>query len=177
MGAYAFQHRNVSDRRACVAVLAGLWIIGFLYGVHSVHTEGEAFVCAMHSAAACRMSIIFPFGALVLPFVYTAFSLYISRPMLIYPLCVLKAVLYGAASYALVFAFGRASWLVSAFLLFSDHLSIFILWLIWIPALTGRNSFSWRKSLIEVSFVIAAGILDYLFISPYLVFLISNTGR
>lgn len=143
-----------------------VWILGLLCG-------GLFAVCADHSVFSWmrmppggHLSIVGLLLVPFFPFLITALAVYLSCPWLIYLTCAYKGFCYGACVGVIRMAFGSAAGLIHVLLLFTDCLTMPVLYWLWIQSLQG--SFRLRKaSSCAVLFAIIAAV-DWKWVAPFL---------
>jgi hypothetical protein len=122
----------------------------------------------MRSGSYDAVSIVNLLTVTLLPFLFSAFAVYIRSYGLLAVLCFIKSVCFGFVSSGLLMAWGSAGWLIRLLLMFSDLICLVPLWWCWIHFSEdeARNgSFSlWIPCMIAACIV----CLDYRYISPLL---------
>lgn len=153
-----------------VAVLACAWTAGLFSGLLFSSSAGDSLFPAMLAAARSPVSVFGLLASILLPFLFTAFAVYISQPRLLVPIAFFKAFLFSYLGFGILTAFGSAGWLVRLLLTFSDLFTMPLLWWIWLN--DTPETFIRRCA---AAFLVAApvGIIDYCIISPFLAMLIS----
>jgi hypothetical protein len=152
-------------------VLLGIfWFLGMLSAVVTYSQTRISFSSLMRLAAADQVSIVSLILSLLLPYLLSAFAVYISKPLLLLPIAFLRGfslmlVFMGASE-----AFGSAGWLVRSLFLFSDLSFMPFLYLFWHRNISGVTQ-DGRWVCCMVGIFIAC--LDYRYVSPFLVGLLS----
>ena len=149
-------------------ILVLCWVLGLLAGAACSLSAGEPLISLMYSAVERRVSFISLLGILILPFLCSAFAVYIHTPGILFLICFLKAFSFGFVFAAVCAAFSNSFWLVRWLLLFSESLLIPVLFWFWLHFLSGQ-----RRRLLFPSVVSAAAILlitaiDHTYISAFL---------
>ena len=121
----------------------------------------------MRAAANGRVSIVLLLSAALMPFLITAYAVSIKQHTAVWALAFFQSFFYVLCGVLTVRSFGSAGWLVQPMLQFSDSVaSILFCWF-------GLRCFSRgdvRKDLTVCVFIcIAAVIMDYFLVSPFLV--------
>lgn len=155
--------------RACTPILALSWIIGILIGVYSGISAGPFVLSLMRMAGDAHMSIVGLLVCMSLPFLISAFLLSLRIPWFVPVVAFFKACSYGFCALAIVRAFGSAGFLVKFLFLFSDTLTLPVLYWFWLRQLSCSCG-SLKKDLVTALGIVAVIVLlDHLLISPFLV--------
>ena len=160
--------------RVRVFVLICCWICGLLLGIHYASRADDTYFLLMHTAATARVSITGLLAAVFLPFLFSAFAVYILRPELLLAVCFLKAASFSCCSFGLMHAFGSAGWLVRFLLQFSDCFMIPVLLWFSVRHIVKSVKPVWRDFLICSLWMLIVGAFDYCIVSPFLVGLIDH---
>ena len=164
---------SIFFRNSSLLLLLLIWFLGLLLGSFLTAALGESFFLLMRTAASSRVSIVGLIASSYLPFLFSAFAVYIGKPKLLYLCCFVKALLFASCAYASLTAFQSAGWLVRCLLQFSDILLVPALCWFSIQQVSGEGSLRRDFSFCTVLFLLA-GSLDYCVVSPFLVMLIAN---
>ena len=168
--------RSSSDSRlTCFLssyLIGAVWLAGFLLGGFFLPYAGDSYLLLMRSAVSSPVSIVGLFSGVLLPFLISAFAVYLSMPLVLACTCFLKAFSFSVCAGAVFSAFGSAGWLILILMQFSDCCMLPVM--VWFSCRhwkTGRRNL--RRDLTAVLFsAVAVGIMDYCIVSPYLVMLI-----
>ena len=160
-------------RNRAVVLLTIIWLFGLLLGAIIAVASGDTFFLLMRTAASSRVSIVGLIACSYLPFLFSAYAVYIGKFQLLYLCCFFKALLFALCACASLFAYDSAGWLVRILLQFSDILLLPVLCWFAIRQISGLNTLKRDFSLCTACFVVA-GSLDYCVVSPFLVLLIDN---
>lgn len=155
-------------------VLACCWITGLLLGIQYATQADDTYFLLMRSAASCRVSITGLLAAVFLPFLFSAFAVYISRPEFLLVICFLKAASFSCCAFALMHAFGSAGWLVRFLLQFSDCCMVPVLVWFSVRHIAKPEKSVWNDFLICSLWMLIVGAFDYCVVSPFLVGLIDH---
>lgn len=155
------------QRKWEIVFLAFCFSMGLVFGTLSFY-RADLSSSLMHGAISGSVSIVHLLSVILLPFLLSALAVFFSKPKLIFAIAFLKAFNFAFISAGVFAAFGCGGWLVRWLLMFSDCLTMPLLWLYWL-----RNAFGCRAFRIwEVGTTAAAycliGCLDYYFIMPLL---------
>lgn len=155
-------------RKWSARLLAFSWILGLGCGGLVFRFAGESIVSLMPIAVSGPVSIVGLLTCTLLPFLFTAFAVYVSLPWLLIVVSFCKSFLYAYVSCAVLTAFGSAGWLVRALLLFSDTCGAVLLYSCWLWYLDrGRRSSVFGVCAYSIA-AAAAALMDGLYIAPLL---------
>lgn len=165
-----FLHRLYSSvcRKSCYILLACSWILGLGLGVLLFRYSGSGIVSLVGAAVIDRFSIVGLLSSLLLPFLFSALAVYISRPGLLYLICLAKAAAFGYLSCALFSAFPGCGWLVRLLFLFADQTGIILLFVYWQRHISGFRRFSMAGIGVYFAVILVAAGTDYCWIAPLL---------
>jgi len=93
-------------------VLSLLWLFGLLTGAILSISADTLLSSAMLSAFTGSLSIFCLLSALLLPLLFTVFSVYISQPCILLLVAFIKAFLFSFVGIGLLESFGSSAWLV-----------------------------------------------------------------
>ena len=163
-----FLHLRFADylRKYAVFTLACSWISGLILGISiskSVSVEVPASIAASPNAS--------PYGVVMVtlfPILVSVLLMYMSQNWLIPVIAFFKSFSFSYVSWILMRDFGSASWLIQFLMMFSDCVSLPLLWWFWCRSLKADKPFSFALSAPLVFTAVAIAILDYRFISPIL---------
>ena len=160
-------------RRRNVSVLAFVLGCGFLFGSILSALPGNSDCMLITAAADYPASAGALLAVTLLPFLFTAFALFIRRRRLLLLISYLKASAFSYICGSVLRMYGQSGWLLVTLLLFSDCLALPLLCWVWIRSLDDGRRVALR--VIPVVFFLVSGIafLDCRLISPYLARLIS----
>ena len=160
-------------RKSAAVFLALSWLAGLMLGVVLfVHTDG-CFSSLMRGALDDTVSIVVRISVAVLPFLFSAFAVYIFKPGLLLPVCFLKAFAFSFVSVGVLSSFGSGGWALRWLLMFTDILSLPVLYFYWRQHISGDVCFSGSGTFFMLSLLILIGCIDCCCISPFLAGLIS----
>ena len=157
---YSCLHRNVS-----VMVISACFLLGLILGIRFSHTV-DFSVSLMRGALCGAVSIVRLLSVLLLPLLFSALAVYFSKPRLLYGIAFLKAFLFAFVSGSVVSCFGSAGWLARWLIMFSDCMSLPLLWLYWLRHIPGRNPFQGTDTILTASGLALIAILDHTLIMP-----------
>ena len=163
-------HREQSNfRQLYSSTFLGLaWAFGFAAGLIVHCTVGPVFSLWMPGIMRSPVSIVGLLCVTCFPFLFSAFAVYIGMRWLLYPVCFGKALLFSAVSAGIWVQFGSAGWLAWLLIMFSDVVSLPLLFGYCSRHISGFRLFSASEVLFTVSCLILIGSVDYGCISPFL---------
>lgn len=161
-------------RRACVLYLAFSWCAGLLSGVFLASSAGSTSFPMMRAAVESRVSIVSLLVAGFLPFLFSAFAVSISQPMLLLPICFFKAFTFAFCAALVTAAFGSAGTLLRLLLLFSDSCTLPVLCWFCLRHIRGDELPVVKDLAISTVCIMGIAIVDYWLISPFWVKIIEN---
>ena len=145
------------------------WIVGLVAGAACSASAGDSIVSLMCSAVQCRVSFISLLGTMILPFLISAFSVYVQAPFALYIVSFWKAFSHCFVFAGLCLAFPNSYWFIRWFLMFSDSLIIPVLFWFWLYILAKGSD---RRLIFPVVTCSAAVFMitaiDYRIISAFL---------
>ena len=154
--------------------LASAMLVGAIFGVFLAMQSTDIFLPLMRAAAGCRMSIVGLIASRFLPFLFSAFAVYIAQHWLLIPIFFIKGCAITWCGCLTVAAFGSAGWLVQPLFQFSDILLMPVLFWFCIRRIVQTHAAIWRDLKICGAAFVLAGALDYCIISPFLVMLLTT---
>ena len=163
-------HKRLSDilRRKSIVFLAIWWFAGLILGALAAYHLSYSFFSLMRAAAQSRVSIVSLMTVTLLPLFASALAVFLDRPVWIFGISFVKAFLYSLCIAGTIGAFGSAAWLVAFLFLFSDNLTIPVLFLFCLRHIEGRKRSFWADCLICSGVCVLVGIIDSCLISPFL---------
>ena len=166
MGKFLHLQSVIQSRKYAAFTLACCWVSGLILGfLIAGETSAELIplVDSFQNRHAIRLMTVTLF-----PVAVSALLLYMGLPRLIPVIAFLKSFSFAYVSGLLMQNFGTAGWLIQLLMMFSDCLSLPVLWLFWHRSLKYAHSSLLNLSLPTVLATLAIGILDIRFISPIL---------
>lgn len=160
---------RVTHSSAVRRILLGMaWLLGMLIAV--VTYSQTCISSMMHLAASDQVSIVSLIVSVLLPYLLSAFAVYISKPLLLLPIAFLRGFSLMLVLIGTTEAFGSAGWLVRSLFLFSDLFFMPFLYLFWRRSISGAPK-DGRWVCCAAGLILAC--LDYRFVSPFLAGLLS----
>lgn len=153
-------------------LLAIVWSAGLICGILVIASVDDHFLSLMRSALYVSVSIVGLLSVTLLPFLLTAFAVFICQPVCLLFLCFVKAVFFSFTAFGVSTGFGDAGWLIWHFLLFSDFVSMPLLYWLWLRCSRVNSTFLYGEILLSVSAALLIGSVNCRIISPFLARLI-----
>jgi hypothetical protein len=148
--------------------LAFVWLTGLILGGMAFRYAGSDLVSQMPLAVQSQPSIFGLLASCLLPFLFSAFAVYLHAPRLLYGICFLKAFIFAYISWGVMGAFGGSGWLLRGLLLFSDLWGAAVLFFYCQRHISGLRGFSFCAFGIYVCMLVLVSGVDHSFISPLL---------
>ena len=156
-------------RRRLAVYLAFAWSAGLLLGSFFSVLSAPFSVSLMRMTLSGPVSIFGLLTILYLPLLFTAFAVYISQIWLIIPICFFKSLFFSFVAAGFLLLLPSGGWLLCFLLLFSDCLSIPILFFDWYRTCSQSRMEVFRSLAVSGIFLFVIGIADYYVISPFLI--------
>lgn len=172
MARYSSADMPYLHRKHSCFYLALCWFWGLLCGAVFFQHSRPFALSLMRSAIGAPVSIVGLFCIGFLPFLFTAFAVYISQPRLLLLTCFCKACAFSFAFAGIYEAFGSAGWLLRILLLFSDSVYTLFLYCLWLRLLSGRQFRCFSDTVIYFLIAVWTCGVDYYIIAPFLAELI-----
>ncbi len=164
----------ISDLRISCAVrkilLGAFWVLGMLIPVCIFSQIDVSFSSLMRQAVVGQVSIVSLLTSILLPYLLSAFAVYISKPLLLLPIAFIRGFSLVFVLMAVSEAFGCAGWLIRGLFLFSDLAFMPFLYLFWHRSISGTSK---DRGWLCCGAAVLIGCLDYHYISPFLLGLLS----
>ena len=149
-------------------ILAFSWFFGLICGVLVSSHAGESFISAMRAAENSCVSIIGLLFAILLPFLFSAFAVFLSCRWLVFPIVFCKGICLSYVSLGVMLSFGNAGWLICLLAGFSDAVAAPLLFWFWMTCFEDNDPLRRYKCLMTAAIVILAGSVEYSLIQPFL---------
>lgn len=153
--------------------LAFSWVLGSVFGAITSFYASDSLLSLMRMTAVSPVSIVSLLSAILLPLLFSAFAVYISNVWLLIPAAFFKAFLYHFFCFGILRSFGSAGWLIRLLLIFSDTLTLPVLWMYWLRSIKGTREGLAFRTIPAVCAVFLIGSVDYSVISPFLAQILS----
>lgn len=161
-------------RKRGPAFLALSWCLGLVCGIQAARTASDTLIPLMREAVRRPVSILGLLNVTVLPFLISAYAVSLPEPWLLLIISSTKAFIFGFCAYGVRLAFGQSSWLVRFLFLFSDSCLIPLLLLFWLRHIGNKKPVRRWELIACLAAAAIVGTIDYRFISPFLVTLLSS---
>lgn len=157
---------QIFRQRTCKALLCFCWILGMVLGAVFSAGADSTFLLLMRRTD-FSVSIVGLLLVAMLPFLFTAYAVFLSNRFLIIIFAFLKAFSFSYCLFGLSVVFGNGFWLAWIILMFSDLGTLPVLMWLWIHCL-GPSERSLRTKFICCLSVSALVVMvDYWMISPF----------
>ena len=167
----------VVARRGMPLLLAICWIIGVVFGVFCYRNSPPEVTSLMHRTVSRPASIVGLLNTALIPFLLSALFVLFSAPFMIPGLCFVKAFLSSFVSMGIFEGICSGGWLLRYFLLFSDCVTLPLLFWYWLRSVSEPKITVWLITTGVVMFVLAlVTILDYRIIAPIVCVIDSMKG-
>lgn len=153
-------------------LLSSSCLLGLLSGTFLGVFFSDNYGFLMRMATMCRVSIVGLGTALLLPLLLSFVCIHCGRPKLLYGICFFKSLMLGLCAMGCFCAFGSGGWIVRLFMQFSDLITFPILCWFMLRCISNSGKTVRRDYIVCNGVFLLAGILDFFYISPYLVMLI-----
>ena len=153
---------SVSRMQSNPALLLA-WSLGLVVGVYFFLSAGTPVFSMMREIPAGSVSIVSLLVTGLIPFLFTAYAVFISSYWLILAVCFCKAILNSFISMGITVAYASAGWLVRSLLLISDSFICVLLLFLWLR-FRSESKTRWFLSWL-VCIVISTSV--FYIISPY----------
>lgn len=150
-----------SRRRSYLFFLAFFWLLGLYSGFLLQLWTDDSFFSLMYRVQRCRVSIVGCAGVLLLPFLFSAFAVYLHQAWLLVPVVYGKALLLACAVLSVHSIYPAGSWLAAPLLLFGSFFGGCVLWVYWLRPSAGHSG-------AYIAVLALLGSVDYFIISPFL---------
>ncbi len=148
--------------------LAFFWFSGLLLGALSFSDAGICNTSWMLGASNGTVSIVSLLCVNILPFLFSAFAVYIFRPFLLWIICFWKGFQFSFVSLGVLCCYPDSGWLVRWFLMFSDIFSLPLLFWFWHKHISDSGSYTGAEVFLFMSIFVLIVSIDYCYISTFL---------
>ena len=149
-------------------LLAFFWVSGLVLGCVYFRINQAVFLPLMRTVRLDCVSIVGIAVAVFLPFLFSAFAVYIQKPILLFGICFVKAFVFAFSAYGLTVSFAELGWFVRSVLLASDLCMIPVLFWFWLRNTDGPSSL-FKQNCVFVGFCgVLVCLAERLFISGLL---------
>ena len=160
-------------RRFLVFVLACFWLGGIVSGIALAQNGKPVIFPLMCRTWFSPVSIVCFFGVLLLPFLFSAFAVFISEPWLLFLVALVKGYSFSYVSFGMLLTHPCDGWLLRQLFMFSDLLCLPFLFWYWQNSLSWQRGFPLRRTLWALFVPVLIGSLDVCFVTPFLAVLIN----
>lgn len=168
-----FSFLSENWHRYCIPLLNAFWVVGLLSGI-LVSLSFRELLVPMLRQAVCEDNSVSGFLVVsVLPFIFCAYSVSLSEHWLLPLIGGLKALSFGFCACGVALAFGQSGWLIRMLLLFSDCITVPLLYWFSLRHISGRTSRVLRDMVVVIVVLLVVGYADCMVVSPFLARLFS----
>ena len=155
------------SRKVRSILLAFTFLCGMILGCVIYQSAELESVRLMRSAVHGPVSIVGLLIVVLLPFLFSAVAVYISKPCLLLGVAFCKGLFFSLVSMGVMGAYGSAGWLMRFLLMFTDIVSMPVLVFFWLHSgVSGRISL--REILVILAICVCICGIDARIISPVL---------
>ena len=148
-------------------LLIVFFLLGHLLGVWISGHASDFLLSAMRTVVSSRVSIMGLLSTLALPFLVSAFAVYLGQPILLFPIAFWKAFLFSYTACTFLAAWGSAGWLVTPLVMCGSVCSMPVLCWYWLRHVEGER-FRWSTFSFALAVLAIIGIMDLFVIEPFL---------
>lgn len=159
----------LKSARSRLVFLILCWCFGAAVGTLCFFSAPDLFSSLMRSAAYHTVSIVGVLGVTLFPFLITVMVMRLSREHVVYLVCCIKALLYSLNVLSVYCAFGSAGWLFQFLIMFSENVSMFLLWILWIRYFTSTRKLPAPVVGSFLVIVLLVAVFDLCVVSPFTV--------
>ena len=169
-----FHHYFSAFSRKKLAVLLALsWCVGMVLGLYFAFLPNVHSFPAMAADVSSCVSIFSLLAALSLPVLCSFFAAFVSMLWLLVPLSFIKSFSFSYVGSLLFQISESGGWLLRSLCLFSSCVTAWILCWLWLRCCYCNRRSCLISCVIAGVLTLAVGFVDYRFISPFLVNLLS----
>ena len=161
------QYLIASRCHSCKMIIAFLWGIGFVCGCLCAACA-DNFTSLMRTCCTADVSIVGLFFVPFLPFLISAAAVYCSAPLIVYLTGFCKSFLLGFCVCTVYSGFPGGGWLVSLLLLFTDVLTVPMLFWFQCHAVINPGKTTFKYGMLAIFWFAAVSAVDYFWIVPLL---------
>ena len=162
----------IFDNRKGYCFLLGVaWIAGLLSGC-GLFLSANIPLSLMRGVLDSSVSIVTMLTNLMLPFLLSAFAVYLSQPWMLILFGYLKLFLVGYVSLGITVSFDSAGWLLRMLILFADLISLPLLFWYQYKGVRGSMVCSPLFSSVIFAICILVGCINYVYVLPFVADLI-----
>lgn len=171
MGGFLHRLLNFDCCKSPRLFLAMSWVTGLLAGL-VLSSNLFAEICELVPFA---IASPFSFAGIILatsiPFLLTVFVLHISKPFFLLPISLVKGILFSFNSFLFLFYYHSSGWLIRILIMFSDLITLPILWFLWLQSESNFGNSITGILLVLFAFVFLTCLFDYVAVAPFLAML------
>ena len=172
MARFLHHLESYPSRRKFCHFLALCWAASLCCGIYFWFHAGSSFLSLMRSSLYSSVSIVSLLLVTGLPFLLSAFAVFLSCHWLLPAIAFGKGFLFSFISMGALASFGCAGWLLRLLLCFSDLMSMPILYWFWLHCCRIRKYGFGCCTVLSAALIFLIGSIDYCLIAPFLADLI-----
>lgn len=155
-------------RKGCTILLALCFLSGLIFGMFAYISAEETLLPMMRRTFYGNVSIVSLLSVTCLPFLLSAFAVYTTWPGFMLAVSFAKAFVFSFVSLGIYSCIHSAGWFLLWLLIFTDLLSMPVMYFFWLRNLSGEGKLSLPVMVMCTSLVILIVSLYIRFISPFL---------
>lgn len=159
------------NRKVSTIILAFCWCAGLFTGCFFANHAGDVHFTMMRRAVSCPVSIA-GLVVMLLPFLFSAFAVYLSKTWLFLPFCFFEGFQFAYLAGLVSASFGEAAWLIRLLLFFTEGWVIPVLLWLWFRWIGEGGRQAIRQIALCAVFCAVVWSIDYFVVSPFLGMLI-----
>ena len=169
-----FLHHDLSrsPRKFSYCVLALFWTGGLASGIWTWCFADDSIVSLMRSAVSGSVSIVSLLCVTGLPFLLSAFAVFLSSPWALWFLALGKGFVTSFVAMGTAACFGCAGWLIRLLLCFSDFVGTPLLYWYWLRCFRNCGNKPALHTILVGALLFLIGSVDYCLVAPFLADLI-----
>lgn len=167
------QFRRLGPVRLHKLSVCIVWILGIVCGVFFSLNVDSLVYSYIRRASDGSLTFLSLIIARVSPIIISVVLTQISYALL-FLYVYFKAFSYGFSLCVVLMAYGNAGWLLNILLLFSEFFVICNLLWLWIVSCSKSHGNNYKSLIISIVASTMIGLVDYIFISPYVAVLFNT---
>lgn len=162
-----YSSRCFASRWSQTGMLMLLVLTGVFLGAKCGYDAGISFSSLVGSSITETVSTVRLLFSLLLPFLAASLAVIYSKPLLLMPICAMKAFCFSCCLAGVFRCFESGAWLAAAVLLASDSFSVFLLLGFSFRHISGFRHTAVPDLLRCVVFALWVGLLYCFYIAPF----------
>lgn len=166
MARFLYHHFQREARRKSWFPLAFFFIMGLTSsGILYICADSSCFL-SMDGLLSASISIVGLASVWFVPFLFSAFAVYFGHRWLLLPIAFGKAFSVTWIALCICRTYGSGAWVALSILMFSDWLSLPLLWMFWLSGYCAHRAPHWLCYLLLFLLI---GCVDFFLIAPFAV--------